>query len=69
MTRFVMAGRRKNTFFNCWRAAKFLSTFDYSDIGTSLPLSEPIMGEDGMYHMTFDYSSLDEYSKRYIAVW
>ena len=21
------------------------------------------MGEDGMYHMTFDYSSLDEYSK------
>ena len=60
---FRDGGPAQKYFFNCWRAAKFLSTFDYSDIGTSLPLSEPIMGEDGMYHMTFDYSSLDEYSK------
>ena len=60
---FRDGGPAQKYFYNCWKAAKFLSTFDYSDIGTSLPLSEPTMGDDGMYHMTFDYSGLDEYSK------
>lgn len=60
---FRDGGPAQKYFYNCWKAAKFLSTFDYSDIGTSLPLSEPTLGDDGMYHMTFDYSGLDEYSK------
>ncbi len=61
---FRPGGPAEQYFFNCWKAAKFLSSFDYTmGIGTSLKVTDPVLGEDGMYHMTFDYSTLSDYEK------
>ena len=57
-------GPAQKYFFNCWKAAKFLSSFDYSvDMGSVLPVSEPALDGDGMYHMTFRYGDLSDYEK------
>lgn len=61
---FRNGGAAEKYFFNCWKAAKFMSSLDFTtDIGTSLPVIAPALGEDGMYHMTFDYSGLSDYEK------
>ena len=44
---FKDGGPAQKYFFHCWKAAKFLSTFDYTvDMGSSLPVSAPVLGED-----------------------
>ena len=61
---FKDGGPAQKYFFHCWKAAKFLSTFDYTvDMGSSLPVSAPVLGEDGMYHITFTYGDLSDYEK------
>lgn len=61
---FCDGGPAQSYFFNCWKAAKFLSSFDYTTaVGSSLPVSQPVPGDDGMYHMTFSYGELSEYEK------
>lgn len=61
---FRDGGPAQKYFFNCWKAAKFLSSFDYTvDMGSTLPVSAPVPGDDGMYHMTFFYGDLTDYEK------
>lgn len=61
---FREGGPAQAYFYNCWKAAKFLSSFDYRvDLGTSLSVGAPEIGTDGMYHASFDYSGLHEYEK------
>lgn len=61
---FRDGGPAQTYFFNCWKAAKFLSSFDYTTaVGSSLPVSQPTLGDDGMYHMSFSYGELSEYEK------
>lgn len=61
---FRDGGPAQTYFYNCWKAAKFLSSFDYrTDVGTSLSVSDKKMEEDGMFHVTFDYGGLPDYEK------
>lgn len=61
---FRDGGPAEKYFFNCWKAAKFLSSFDYTvSMGNTLPVSDLVLGEDGMYHMTFNYGMVSDYEK------
>lgn len=61
---FRSGGPAQHYFYQCWKAAKFLSSFDYDpNIGISLPVADPVLGDDGMYHLTYDYSGLSDYEK------
>lgn len=61
---FRSGGPAQHYFYQCWKAAKFLSAFDFSlDRGISLPVMEPALGDDGMYHLTYDYSGRSDYER------
>lgn len=61
---FQSGGPAQHYFYQCWKAAKFLSAFDFTlDKGISLPVMEPALGDDGMYHLTYDYSGRSDYER------
>lgn len=60
-------GQEIRDYFNkCWKTAKFLSNFTFTSDSVQIPFGTPAMGTDGMYHITFDYSTKDDISKQYL---
>lgn len=54
----------KKYFTECWEIAKFLSNFTYTAYSASLPWLEGV-NESGQLSLSYDYSMLDEVSKKY----
>jgi len=60
-----------NDFQKYWELAAFLSclTVEYDGAGeveVILPLTVASQGSDGRWHMTYAYSSYNEYAKKYL---
>ena len=55
----------KAYFTECWEISKFLSNFTFTAESATLNFVEAVDASTGQYSMTYDYSGLDDVSKKF----